>query len=79
MLLVDVASHCEGGLRKMLEIRFAERPSHDVKWPLLMAEMKVDLTGLKAAAWNYWESSHLVVSWWIIPLAWFRYESFDDC
>ena len=50
LLLVDVASHCEGGLRKMLEIRFAERPSHDVKWPLLMAEMKVDLTGLKAAA-----------------------------
>ena len=35
---------------RCLEIRPAERPFHDVKWPLLMAEMKVDLMGLKAAA-----------------------------
>ena len=35
---------------RCLDIRLAERPVHDVNWPLLMAEMKVDLTGLKAAA-----------------------------
>ena len=54
-----------------LEIRLAERPDHDVKWPLLMADMKVDLTGIKAAAWKYWESLSLVVSWRRMPLAWF--------
>ena len=56
---------------RYLEIRLAERTGHDVKWPLLMAEMKVDLTGLKAAVWNYWASFHLVVSWRRIPLDWF--------
>ena len=35
---------------RCLEIRLADRPGHDVKWPLLMAAMKVDLTGLKAEA-----------------------------
>ena len=33
-----------------LEISLADKRGHDVKWPLLMAEMKVDLTGLKSAA-----------------------------
>ena len=33
-----------------LEMRLADRPGHDVKWPLLVAAMKVDLTGLKAEA-----------------------------
>ena len=54
-----------------LEIRLAERPGHDVKWPLLMANMKVDLTGLKAATWKYLVSSRLMVSWRRMPLAWF--------
>ena len=31
-------------------MRLADRPGHEVNWPLLMAAMKVDLTGLKAAA-----------------------------
>ena len=35
---------------RCLDIRPADRSGHDVKWKLLMAEMKVDLTGLKAAA-----------------------------
>ena len=64
---------------RCLEIRLAERPGYDVKWPLLMAEMKVYLTGLKAAAWKYWGSSRLVVSWRRMPLAWFEWERFDDC
>ena len=34
---------------RCLEIRPAERPGHDAKWLLLMAAMKVYLTGLKAA------------------------------
>ena len=50
-----------------------------MKWPLLMAEMKVELTGLKANAWKYWASSRLVVSWWRMPLAWFGWVQFDDC
>ena len=33
-----------------LEVRLVDRPSHEMKWPLLMAEIAVDLTGLKAAA-----------------------------
>ena len=33
-----------------LDTRLADRPGHDVKWKFLMATMKVDLTGLKAAA-----------------------------
>ena len=56
---------------RCFDIRLAERPDHDVKWPLLVVEMKVDLTGLKAAAWKYWVSSRLVVSWRRMPLAWF--------
>ena len=32
------------------EMRPADRPGHEVKWTLLMAARKVDLTGLKAAA-----------------------------
>ena len=56
---------------RYLEIRLAERPGHDMKWPLLMAAIKVELTVLKADAWKYWESLCLVVSWHIIPLAWF--------
>ena len=56
---------------RCLEIRLSERPGHDVKWTLLMAEMKVDLTGMKASVWKYWESSCLVVSWRIMPLDWF--------
>ena len=39
-----------------------ERPVHDVKFPWLMAVMKVYLAGLKASAWNYLASSLLVVS-----------------
>ena len=35
---------------RCLEIRLEDRPGHDLKWPLLMAAMKVDLIGLKAAA-----------------------------
>ena len=35
---------------KCLEVRLADRPGYDVKWPLLMAAMKVDLTGMKSAA-----------------------------
>ena len=35
---------------RCLEIRPADRTGDDVKWPLLMAAMKVDLTGLKAGA-----------------------------
>ena len=48
---------------RYLDIRFAERPGHDGKWPLLMADMKVDLTGMKAVSMKYWASSRLVVSW----------------
>ena len=62
-----------------LEVRLAESPGHDVKWPLLMAAMKLGLTGMKAAAWKYWTSSRLVVLWWRMPLAWFGYERFYDC
>ena len=39
-----------------------ERPGHDVKCPGLMAVIKVDLIGLKDAAWKYLVSSRLVVS-----------------
>ena len=31
-------------------MKLADRPGHEVEWLLFMAEMKVDLTGLKAAA-----------------------------
>ena len=69
----------KGDWERCLEIRLAEIPVHDVKWTLLMAEMKVELTGLKAAAWKYWASLRLVVSWRRILLAWFGWESFGDC
>ena len=46
---------------RCLEIRLEESPSHDVKLPLLMAEMKVDLMGLKASACKYLASLRLVV------------------
>ena len=39
----------KGDWGRCLEIRLAYMPCHDVKWPLLMAEMKVNLTGMKAA------------------------------
>ena len=52
----------KGDCGRFLEIRLAERPGHDVKWPRLMAVLKVHLTGLKAAAWNYLASSILVMS-----------------
>ena len=45
-----------------LDISLAERPGHDVKWPQLIAVINVDLTGLKAAEWNYLVSSRLVFS-----------------
>ena len=54
-----------------LDIRLAERPGHDAKWDFLMADIKVDLTGLKASTWKYWASSRLVVSRRIMTLAWF--------
>ena len=47
---------------RCLGIRLEEMPGHDVKWSLLMVAMKVDLTGLKDAAWKYWASLRLVVS-----------------
>ena len=40
----------KGDWGRCLEIRLADKPGHDVNWPFLMAEIKVDLTGLKAAA-----------------------------
>ena len=52
----------KGDCGRCLEIRLAERPGHDVKWPRLMAVMNVYLTGLKAAAWKYLASLSLVVS-----------------
>ena len=64
---------------RCLEIRLAERPVHDVKWPLLMVYMMVDFTGLKAAAWKYWSSSRLVISCQRMLLVWFGSERFDDC
>ena len=47
---------------RFLEMRLAERPGHDVKWPQLMTAMKVDLTGMKAAVWKYLAILRLVVS-----------------
>ena len=52
----------KGDCGRCLEMRFVERPVHDVKCPLFMAVMKVYLAGLKAAAWNYLASSLLVMS-----------------
>ena len=47
---------------RCLERRLAETPGHDLKWHLLMASIKVDLAGLKVAAWKYWVNSRFVVS-----------------
>ena len=44
-----------------MDISLADRPVYDLKWPWLVAVMKVDFTGLKAAAWKYLASSWLVV------------------
>ena len=52
----------KGDCGRFLDIRLSERPGHKVKWTRLMAVMKVDLTGLKDATWNYLASSYLVVS-----------------
>ena len=35
-----------------LEIWLVERPGHDVKWPLLMAVMKLDLTAPVGCSMN---------------------------
>ena len=40
----------KGDWGRFFMISLAHRPGHDVKWPLSMAAIKVDLTGLKAAA-----------------------------
>ena len=40
----------KGDWGRFFEMRLADRPGHDMKWPLLMAAIKVDLTGLKAVA-----------------------------
>ena len=40
----------KGDRGRCLEMRLTDRPVHEVKWPLLMATMKVDLIGLKDAA-----------------------------
>ena len=56
---------------RYLEIRLAERPGYGVKYPLFMAEMKVDLMGLKAAALKYWANLGSVVSWRRMPFPWF--------
>ena len=52
----------KGDCGRCLEMRLAERPGHDAKWPHFMADMKVDLTGMKAAAWKYLASLRFVVS-----------------
>ena len=69
----------KGDCGRCLEMRLAERPDHNLKWPGLMAVMKVDLTGLKAATWKYFSSSRLVVSYQRILLAWIGWERVDDC
>ena len=52
----------KGYCGRCFEMRLAERPGHDVKWPRLMEAMKVYLTELKAATWNYLVSLRLVLS-----------------
>ena len=39
----------KGDWVRCLEMRLVDR-RHELKWPLLMTAMKVELTGLKAAA-----------------------------
>ena len=60
-------------------MRLAKRPVRDVNWPRLMSVMKVDFMGLKAAAWKYLASSHFVVSYQIMLLAWLGWERVADC
>ena len=62
LFLVKVAFHHEGNFGRCLEMRFSEIPGHDVKWPWLMATIKVNVTGMKAAVWKYLTSSRLVDS-----------------
>ena len=52
----------KGYCGRFLEMNVAERPVHNLKWPRLTEVMKVDLTGMKAAAWKYLVSYCLVVS-----------------
>ena len=40
----------KGDWGNVLEMRLTDSPGHEVKWPLLMAAMKVELKGTKAAA-----------------------------
>ena len=67
MLLVEVAFHCEVILWNMFGDKVCEMPGHDVKWPLLMADMTEDLTGLmrgsigRVSVWWY----HGVECHWI--------------
>ena len=68
----------KGDWGRCLEMRLADRPGHEVEWPLLMAEMKVDFTDLKAAAYNYWVSSRLVMLWRIMTFDWFGWERLGD-
>ena len=69
----------KGDCGRCLEMRLAKRPVRDVNWPRLMSVMKVDFMGLKAAAWKYLASSHFVVSYQIMLLAWLGWERVDDC
>ena len=69
----------KGDWVRCFEMRLVNSPVHEAKWLLLMAARKVDLTRLKAAAWKYWASSHLVMYWRRMPFDWFVWESVDDC
>ena len=51
----------KGYCGRCLEMRLAERPDHDMKWPWLMTVIKVDFPVLKTSAWKYLASSCLVV------------------
>ena len=68
----------EGDWGRCLEMILVDRTGHEMKWTWLMAEMKVDLTGLKSAVYKYWASSRLVMSWRRIPFARFGCE-FGGC
>ena len=69
----------KGDLVRYLEMRLADSTGRDVKWLLLMAEIKVDLTGMKDTALKYWESLPLVMSWRRMPFSWFGWDRFCDC
>ena len=68
----------KGDRGRCLEMRLAERPGHNVKWPRLMAVMKVNLMGLKADAWKHLASLCLVVSERRMPLAWRGWERVNE-